>query len=268
MGFSSWQPTSRRIVMALRAAGICRGGLSGSDYFNWEMTLAEFQVWVEGRRKKGLRLIDLETYLVAGKRRWAGVVRSGNWTQKVLYGLTPTTFFQALSDPANQGLAPCILEVYVDGGKVNFATILRSGLDPSKMSIVLDVNSTALKAANTKNEGQGKRLADIESYSSGGKRLWAAIWMAGDWDSYLLIDKDFPSFLKQTQDKFDVDGMRLMDVETYVENGKRLWGGYGRKATWANSFLAEMSLSAFKQKVQDLFDKSSRQLVRLEIYDA
>ncbi len=254
--------------MALRAAGICRGGVSWANYFTWQKTLGNFEAWIDEQRKKGRRLIDVETYVVNGKRRWAGVVRSGNWEQKFVHSLDPTTFPQQLfNDPANQGLAPFNLEAYVDDGKVYFAAILRSGLLQPNFTLAPDLSSSALKTANDQNVRQGRRLLDIEPWVSGGKRRWAAIWLPADWDSYLLIDKDFPSFKKQTQDKFDDEGMRLIDVETYVEDGQRLWAGFGRKATWANSFLAGNSLSTFKQKVQDLFDEKGRRIVKLEVYE-
>lgn len=253
--------------MALRAAGICRGGVSWANYFTWQKTLGNFEAWIDEQYYKGRRLIDVETYVVNGQRRWAGVVRSGNWTQKFLHGLTPTTFFQQLSDPANQGLAPFNLEAYIDGGNVYFAAILRSGLLQANMTLVLDVGTSALKTANQQNVNQGGRLVDIETYVSGGTRRWAAIWLPGDWDSYLLPDLSFQSFKEQTQKKFDDEGMRLIDVETYIQGGQRLWAGIGRKGTWANTFLAEYSLQTFKDKVQQLFDEKGRRIIKLEMYE-
>ena len=50
--------------MALRAAGIYRGGLTGGNYFVWQRSLRAFLSKIEEFRKKGLRLIDVETYLV------------------------------------------------------------------------------------------------------------------------------------------------------------------------------------------------------------
>lgn len=257
--------------MALRAAGICRGGVSWANSFTWQKTLGNFEAWIDEQHDKGRRLIDVETYVVNGQRRWAGVVRSGNWTQKFLHGLTPTTFFQQLSDPANQGLAPFNFEIYVDGGKVYIAAILRSGIlqpnIPNIPALVLDVASPTLKIANQQHINQGGRLVDIETYVSGGKRRWAAIWFPGDWDSYLLTDLAFQSFKEQTQKKFDDEGMRLIDVETYIQGGQRLWAGIGRKGTWANTFLAEYSLQTFKDKVQQLFDEKGRRIIKLEMYE-
>jgi hypothetical protein len=254
--------------MALRAAGICRGGVSWANYFTWQKTLGNFEAWIDEQHDKGRRLIDVETYVVNGQRRWAGVVRSGNWTQKFVHSLDPTTFPQQLfNDPANQGLVPFNLEAYIDGGKVYFAAILRSGLLQPNITIVPDVGLSALKTANEQHIDEGLRLVDIETYVSGGKRRWAAIWFPGDWKSYLLTDLSFQSFKEQTQKKFDDEGMRLIDVETYIQGGQRLWAGFGRKGTWANTFLAEYSLQTFKDKVQQLFDEKGRRIIKLEMYE-
>ncbi len=167
--------------MALRAAGICRGGVNWANYFVWQKTLGQFETWVNDQYNKGLRLIDVETYVVNGQRRWAGVVRSGNWKQKFVHSIEIAAFPQQLTDPANQGLAPFNFEIYVDGGKVYIAAILRSGLlTPNGPALVLAVDSPTLKTANQQHINQGRRLVDIETYVSGGKRWWAAFWLPGD----------------------------------------------------------------------------------------
>ncbi len=254
--------------MKLRTAGICRGNANWANSFVWQLNFNDFKAKISQEEGKGRRLVDVETYLDGGQRRWAGIFRSGNWTQKFVHSLGLAAFSQQLSDPANQGLAPFNFEIYIDNGKVSIAAILRSGiLQPNINTLVLDVDSPALKIANQQNIKKGGRLVDIETYVSGGKRRWAAIWLAGDWDSYLLTDLDFQSFKEQTQKKFDNDGMRLVDIETYLDGGQRRWAGIGRKGTWANNFLADYTLSAFQKKTQQLFDENGRRLIKLEIYE-
>jgi hypothetical protein len=252
------------MVMALRAAGIYRGGLTGANWFTWNKSLSNFESKIADFESQGLRLIDVETYVANGQRKWAGVFRPG--TQNFVHGIPLASFTQQLNAPANQGLAPWIIEIYEDSGQILVAAIFRSGILAPNITLVLDVTSSALHTANTQNIANGVRLADIQPWLSRGQVRWAAVWLSGTWDSYLLLDQPFQSFKQQTQDKFDDDGMRLMDLETYVVNSQRLWAGYGRKASWANYFIAGYTLQNFKNKIEHEFNENGRRLTRLEVY--
>ncbi len=254
------------MTLALRAAVIYRGGLTGGNYFVWQKSLRAFLSKIEGFKKKGRRLIDVETYVVGRQRRWAGVFRSGSWQQNFVHSISFSAFYQQLNDPANQGLAPSVFEIYNSGGQPRIAAIMRSGIVSPNMTFTLSASSSTLKTSNAQHVGEGLRLADMQPYISGGKVQWAAIWLPGSGDSYMVTDLLFEDFRHQTQKKFNDQGMRLMDLETYKVNGKRLWAGFGRKGNWANYFIANYSLASFKNKIEKEFHDNSRRLIRMELY--
>ena len=66
-------------------------------------------------KDQGERLIDVETYVTSGERKWAGVFRAGNWTQNFVHDVSPANFFQQLNDPANKVR---FVGVIIPGGEI------------------------------------------------------------------------------------------------------------------------------------------------------
>jgi hypothetical protein len=78
--------------------------------------------------------------------------------------------------------------------------------------------------------------------------------IAGDWANRLFVYPDVTSFSNAAQNMFDKEGLRLIRVATYLENGARRWVGIARSGDWANWWWISTSLASFKQTAQDLFD--------------
>ena len=94
----------------------------------------------------------------------------------------------------------------------------------------------------------------------------AGIARGGTWANSYWISTSRSAFEAKAQQLFDDNGLRLMWVSTFVENGKRRWAGIARSGTWANSFWVSTSRSAFEAKAQQLFDADGRRLIHVHTY--
>ena len=97
---------------------------------------------------------------------------------------------------------------------------------------------------------QGLRLDTVHTYLQAGQRKWAGVWRAGtdglDFDAGLS-----PQALHDlNQERFDNEGLRLMKLETFVENGQRLWAGIWRSGTGAHWYNLDLDLNSFGELVQ------------------
>ena len=213
----SWMLNGSVTVSKIVAAGICRSGDWANRYL-FDMDQKSFEAETQKLfTDKGLRLVDVETYTVdIGKRRWAGICRSGNWANRFLIGMDQSSFLAE-----TQKL---------------FAT-------------------------------QGLRLVNVETYVENGQRKWAGICRSGDWANRFLIGMDQKSFMTETQKLFTDKGLRLVDVETYIENGQRKWAGICRSGDWASRFLVNRGLETFLTETQELFDKQKLRLFKAEMYE-
>ena len=72
--------------------GIKRTGDWGSRFVHDLDTKAFLKTTQDFFDDQGLRLLNFTTYTVAGKLRWAGVYRSGDWGHRLIVDMTPANF--------------------------------------------------------------------------------------------------------------------------------------------------------------------------------
>jgi murein DD-endopeptidase MepM/ murein hydrolase activator NlpD len=94
----------------------------------------------------------------------------------------------------------------------------------------------------------------------------AGIARAGNWANTYWISTSRSAFETKAQQLFDDNGLRLVWVSTFVENGKRRWAGIARAGNWASSFWVSTSRSAFETKAQQLFDDKGQRLIHVHTY--
>ena len=140
---------------------------------------------------RNLRLIDVDSYVQGGVRLWSGVMRSGDWTEKIVQGLTKTAFqieMQRLYDA--EGLLPLKAVPYLDGGTQKWFGIVRSA-DWGGGLLMLDRDTeTFQQEVQARFDDEGFRLIDATSYVEGGVRLWAGVLRLGVTGQTFAIRKD------------------------------------------------------------------------------
>src|SRR5260370_897807 len=93
--------------------------VSGTDanYYEAGLTLDALKTLAETRHKEGLRIIDLETYMVGAQRKWAALWRSGSDADYFSVGLTASGFHDLLQQRHQQNLRIISMTSYVEGGE-------------------------------------------------------------------------------------------------------------------------------------------------------
>ena len=216
--------------------------------------------------KRGLRLLYFTTYMSGRQRRWAGVYRSGNWGHRFIHDMSSDTFVkttQKLFD--DEGLRLEAMDTYVQGGKQLWAGSYRSGdwghrlhIDRSRQAIIDESNAL---------HKQGLRLTTVRTYVKNGQQMWAGIYRSGNWGNRLLLDRDFASFAKDTQDLFDKEGLRLVDVTSYMVDGKRRWAAICRSGDWGIRWFFALNRQHFAAVNQALFDEQKLRLTAMSYWD-
>jgi hypothetical protein len=255
-------------VGGVKAGGVCRSGDWASQLI-FAPDLASFEK--ESQKlfdQKGLRLIDVTTYEEGGHRRWAGIKRSGDWASHFMAGLDLPAFqAEAQKQFDTNGLRLVKMLSYIENGKRLWAGICRSGDWASQLIFAPDLASFE-KESQKLFDQKGLRLIDVTTYEEGGHRRWAGIERSGDWASHFIVGLDRQAFEAEANKQFEVAGLHIDKVLTYVEGGKRLWAGICRSGEWKSKPIFSDSLGSFQSTAQNFFDDQGLRLTNMDIYAA
>jgi hypothetical protein len=208
--------------------GVWRSGSSG--YYLWSgVGWSDFNTKWSELGGKNLRLINIKTYTVGGVRKWSGAWVGGTDG----YALTPlhldwAAFNAFWSNAGRQGLRLIQVETYVDNGNLYFMGVFRAGSDGYALT-PLNLDWSAFNTFWSNASSQGLRLINIESYINGSTRCFLGVFRQGT-GGYVLspYGKDWNQFVSYWSDLGKVN-QRLIDIESFVENGKRIYLGVWRE---------------------------------------
>ncbi len=210
--------------------GVWRSGTGG--HYLWSgVSWADFNTKWSQLGGQNLRLINIKTYTVGGVRKWSGVWQGGSDA----YSLTPlhltwSAFNTFWTNASNQGLRLIQVETYVDNGVTYFMGVFRAGTGGYSLT-PLNLDWSAFNTFWGNASSQGLRLINIESYMNGNTRCFLGVFRAGS-GGYVLspYGKDWNQFTAYWSDLGAVN-QRLIDIESFVENGKRIYLGVWREGS-------------------------------------
>jgi hypothetical protein len=208
--------------MGTTFAGIFRAGTDGHALWEGDDWTGFQSKWTE-LSKQNLRLVDLETYVEGGKRKWAGAFRAGTDAHYLWVGASWTDFTAKWTELAKQNLRLVDVEVYDDGG-LKWCGVWRAGSDAHYLWAD---EWTGFEAKWEELSKQNLRLVDIDTYVDGGKRKWVGVWRAGSDAHYLWAGVSWTDFTAKWTE-LAKQNLRLVDVETYLDGGTRKWAGVWR----------------------------------------
>ncbi len=244
--------------------GVWRSGNSG--YYLWAgVSWSEFNTKWSDLGGKNLRLINIKTYTVGGVRKWTGVWEGGTDG----YALTPlhltwSAFNTFWSDNSKKGLRLIQIETYVDNGTTYFMGVFRAGNDGYALT-PLNLDWSAFNTFWGTASSQGLRLINIESYMNGSTRCFLGVFRGGT-GGYVLspYGKDWNQFVTYWKD-LGAQNERLIDVESFVENGKRIYLGVWREGADGYSLWGGVDWESFTSKWAENAASGLR-LIDLETY--
>ncbi len=210
--------------------GVWRSGSDG--YYLWAgANWQDFNKKWSDLAKQNLRLINIKTYLSGGNRVFAGIWSSGSDA----YALTPlgldwTAFNKFWDDYSKKGLRLINVETYTENGQLYFLGVFRAGNDAYALT-PLNLDWAGFNQFWDQYSKKGLRLINIESYMSAGKRCFLGVFRAGS-DAYVLspYGKDWGEFVSYWKTQAAAN-LRLIDIESFMENGKRIYLGVWRSGT-------------------------------------
>lgn len=243
-------------------AAIWRAG-TYSNYFTPRDSLDGFKTLNGERKAKNLRLVDLDTYVEGGKRKWIGVWEAGTYANEFSADLDLQSFKQLADERHKQNLRLVDLETYVDGNQRKWAGVWRAGTDANYFSIGLDL--AAFKTIAAERHAKNLRLIDIETYTAGGTRQWAGVWRTGTYSNYFSVGLDLQE-LQQLAGERHGKNLRLVDLEPYTDGTTQKWAGLWRSGTDANYFTVGKYLDSLLPLAEKRHGDGLR-MVDIEVYE-
>ncbi|MEK6374782.1 MAG: M23 family metallopeptidase [Acidobacteriota bacterium] len=211
-------------------SGIWQSG-TDANYYSVDLTLQQLKDLATTRHGQSLRIVDIETYLKNGARRWAAVWRSGTDANYFSVALSAQQFKDLATQRHGQNLRLVDIETYLDGSQRVWAGVWRGGSDAEYYTT--DLTLDELKTLATERHGKSLRIVDLETYGSGGQRRWAALWRSGTDANYFSVGLSSGQFSDLLEERHK-QNLRIVSMTSYVESGSRKWAGVWRSGTYAN----------------------------------
>jgi hypothetical protein len=184
--------------------------------------------------KSDFRLLEVDSYVENGKRKFTGLFRHGGGPEQGLSLLKDWNAFVAHRDQlAAQGLRLVDVTAWNDGVSDNFIGVFLPGT--GNQQTINTSNWVAFAGTVASFAAQGLRLVDVETYlNGGGVRQYVGVFQPGSGSQELVRSLNWTQF-KLDWSARSALGLRLVDVDTEVVSGVRQYigvfrqgsGGYG-----------------------------------------
>lgn len=201
-----------------------------------DMTGSAYHKKWQEMREKGYRPIDIESYRSGGKQRYAGIWVENRekyaWSSK--RNMTAKQYGDYFKEMRGKGYRIIDMEAYETGNGLRYAAIWVSNRERLAWAQYRDMSRDAYQKKVNEYSKKGYILVDFETYKSGLKRYYAAIWEKRNGYSYQVrtdrTERQFANLWREYRDK----GYRLVDFEristitgaryagVWIENNSRL----------------------------------------------
>jgi hypothetical protein len=259
------QHQSRRHLIeasaSVRYAGVFRAGNDGHALWvgdNWTGFEAK---WKE-LSKQGLRLIDLETYVIGKTRRYSGVFRAGNGGHALWVGDNWAGFEAKWKELSKKNLRLIDIETWMDGRTRRYAGVFLAGTGGHALWVGDDWKGFEAKWKELSEKNL--RLIDLETWMDGNTRRFAGVFRAGRGGHALWVGDNWTGFEAKWKE-LSKKNLRLIDIETWMDGRTRRYAGvFGsgrdKHALWVND-----DWFGFQQKWEEL-SKQGLRLVDLQVF--
>ncbi|MFV0375141.1 hypothetical protein [Microbacterium sp.] len=210
----------------------------------------------------GLRLIDLESYVIGGRRRFSGVFRAGTGGHALWVASSWKGFVAGRDEFAKDGLRLHDFETWTEGRTRKYAGVFLAG----RGGHALWVDDSWRGFTDTWRElsRDGLRLQEIETWTAGRTRKYAGVFLPGRGGHALWVDDSWKGFIAK-RDELGEEGLRLHDFETWTEGRTRKYAGVFLPGRAGHAFWFNDDWHGFRAKWDELAKKKLR-LVDLEVF--
>ncbi|WP_299773980.1 hypothetical protein [uncultured Tateyamaria sp.] len=187
--------------------------LSRSNFLETGQSLAE----------SGLRLIDIETTIMNGRRVYAGLWTQGSGTNLFSGPLRPQRFRTLRADRRDQGLRLVDFEIFrTPDGERRYVGVWRNGT--GREVLTRPLRQARFLARGEELTSEGLRLVDVEVERRGGRLLYSGLFRSGSGSNLITTPLSRPAFI-QRRNQMVADGLELTDVERVRIDGQNRFVG-------------------------------------------
>lgn len=206
-----------------------------------DMTGAKYgERWQEFKNKL-YRPLDIESYRAGAQQRFAGIWVENKegyaWSSK--RGLTSEEYGSYFQQQREKGFRPIDIEAYSTANGIRYAAIWVQNQESVEWLQLRDMSRATYQQKVDQQAKNGFLVVDFESYTSGSKQRYAAIWeKRSGFAQQVRTNRTANGFANQWRQYLD-EGYRLVDFERYDTPSGSRYGGiwienasryrYGRK---------------------------------------
>lgn len=132
-------------------------------------------------------------------------------------------------------------------------------------AVVIGLDEKAFKDKVAQYSSLGLQLDDVESFLSGGKRVWSGIFKDSSDQVQLIIGQDWDKFANSWK-KLTGGNMRLTDLEVYPGADKNYFAGVFRDLGKSHALWVGQTKKDFVAKVNELASYKNQKLLDVQPY--
>lgn len=174
-------------------------------------------------KEAGLRLIDVETVVLNGKRVYSGLWTKGDGTNLFSSELSRAAFENTMKSRQKQNLRLIDFEIFRSAGNLRFAGVWRPGTGEEKLTDPLGFDAF-VALGNQWTKKQGLRLIDVEVENVGGKFLYTGLFRSGTGSNLFTGPLSKEAFLAK-RDQMVAQGLELVDFERVKNRSQEFYVG-------------------------------------------
>jgi hypothetical protein len=183
-----------------------------------------FKARVDQLAAQGSMLAVVDSYVDGGKRLWTGIFRSGPKKQELVASLEFEAFTKKRDALIDGNMRLFDLSIHDDTKAVKryFTAVFHEGTAANPLVVGLERKAFEAKMAELSGR-EGLRLIDLEPYrAAGGKVLYTGAFLEGKGSYGLRTALDWDAMVRKQQEG-GRSSAQVVDLETYMEGGKRLY---------------------------------------------
>lgn len=177
----------------------------------------------QGLAESGLRLVDVETSILNGRRVYAGHWTTGTGSNLFSGPLRPLRMRQLRATRRDDGLRLVDFEIFrTPSGARRYLGVWRNGT--GREVLTRPLREAQFLARGAELTGEGLRLIDVEIERINGRTLYSGLFRSGSGSNFITTPETGVAF-RARRDEMVADGLELVDLERVRIDGQLLFAG-------------------------------------------